>query len=107
VESGAMAAIYSNAYLVVDASCAQDSFQGFISPTMRTKRYVLAANVENEDGSKSEIYTRDKSPHGNRCNPLWSTSDNKKSPLASRVWTLQEQILSTGMIHFESNEMFW
>jgi hypothetical protein len=100
-----MAAIYSDAYLVVGASHVRDSSQGFVESKGPINRSMRVATVENDNGTTSEIHTRVYSPHGDLCNPFCRL-DNK-SPLASRAWTLQEQILSTRMVHFEHNELFW
>ncbi|KAH7382366.1 heterokaryon incompatibility protein-domain-containing protein [Phaeosphaeria sp. MPI-PUGE-AT-0046c] len=103
-QSGDMAAIYNNAFLVVGASCAQDSSEGFIaSPSYKPSTRI--ATVENMDGTISDIYTRRIEQHGHLCSPFAYNTTN--GPLASRGWTLQEQILSRRMVHFEQFEMIW
>jgi hypothetical protein len=99
-----MASIYSNAFLVVGASCARDSSEGFIASPCH-KPAVRVANVENHFGTISEVYTCKSGMHGAVCSPFMSV--RKRGPLASRGWTLQEQILSNRMVHFERYEMFW
>jgi hypothetical protein len=105
IESGAMAAVYSNAFLVVGASRARDSSQGFIRSTRCIEPKIPVATVENDNGTTSKIYARRWVTHGDLCRPLSWRKDS--SPLALRGWTLQEQILSTRMVHFERNELFW
>jgi hypothetical protein len=99
-----MAAIYNKAYLVVGASCASNSAEGFIASPCQ-KEPVRIATFQNPDESLSHIFARKYDPHGDVCSPF--NNATKKSPLASRGWTLQEQLLSTRMVHFEKNEMFW
>jgi hypothetical protein len=99
-----MAAIYNKAYLVIGASCASSSGEGFIASPCH-KQSVRVATFEEPDGTISNIFAREYDPHGDVCSPF--NNATKRSPLASRGWTLQEQLLSTRMVHFESKEMFW
>jgi hypothetical protein len=100
-----MATIYGSAYLVVGASCARDSSQGFIRSTRYVEPENPVATIENVDGTTSKIHARRWRFHGDLCLPVPWRKDS--SPLAQRGWTLQEQILSTRMVHFERNELFW
>jgi hypothetical protein len=106
-----MAAVYNNAFLVVGASCARESMQGFIESTWSIAENFRVTTVENDNGTISEIHTQPHEYHGNFCDPSTSNrndfgSKRNQGPLASRGWTLQEQILATRMIHFERDGLF-
>jgi hypothetical protein len=104
VESSNMASTYSGAFLVIGASGARDSSDGFIaSPGHRPA--VQVATVQNRNGTVSEVYASRAGFHGDVCDPFMDVG--KRGPLASRGWTLQEQVLSNRMVHFERFEMFW
>jgi hypothetical protein len=104
VESSNMASTYSGAFLVIGASGARDSSEGFIaSPGHRPA--VQVATVENRNSKISEVYACQAGFHGDVCDPFIGVG--KRGPLASRGWTLQEQVLSNRMVHFERFEMFW
>jgi hypothetical protein len=98
-----MAATYNNAYLVVGASCAPDSSEGFIASSLRDKPTMSVATVENDDGTSSQIYTQEQDNHASHS----TFFNDPRNILGSRGWTLQEQVLSSRMVHFERNELFW
>jgi hypothetical protein len=99
-----MASVYSQAYLVIGASRARNSREGYMVSTC-SRPAVHVATVENVDESLSNIYAREHNPHGDVCSPFSRSAI--RGPLASRGWTLQEQLLSCRMVHFEDEEMFW
>ena len=101
VESGNMAAIYQNAYIVIGADMSSDSDGGFLD--VRSGGYNgdgrPIATIDDEI-----IYARSENRMNNefqRNHPLGS------DPLSTRAWTLQEQMLSSRMVHFASKEMVW
>jgi hypothetical protein len=103
VESSNMAAIYANAYLVIGADKSEDSKKGFLGgyPGARSE---CIATVENSDGSSSKLYARIHDIHGEVCSPF---SQWQPSPLRTRGWALQEQVLATRMVHFTEKELHW
>jgi hypothetical protein len=105
IESGDMASIYNQAYLVIGAASASNSRQGFFTATTGDEGNVYVATVENDDASLSHVYARYHRPHQDLCTPISATLE--RGPLSKRCWTLQEQILSSRMVHFEQTEMFW
>jgi hypothetical protein len=108
VESSKMASTYHDALLVVGASCARDSSEGFISSPSYGTAEQQVATVRNTDGTVADVYVREAYPHSDVCFSTTETIvDARRGPLASRGWTMQEQILSTRMVHFEQFEMFW
>jgi hypothetical protein len=102
-ESGNMAAIYQNAYVVLGADMSADSHGGFLDVEMAGYhgKGVPIAVVGSED---TTIYARPHESHGNPC-PLFNNGPGE--PLSSRAWTLQEQLLASRMVHFAKNEMIW
>jgi len=104
IESSNMASIFGNAYLVIGASCACNSNEGFIATTEQSRMKYITT-VENDDNSTSQIYARDFKRHYDVCNPF--SHPEGKGPISLRGWTLQEQFLSHRMVHFEKTEIFW
>jgi len=101
VESGNMAAIYHNAYVVIGADMSVDSHGGFLDaekPCFNPEGKLIGV-VENEGAL---VYARIHKFHGNPC-PLYGGGE----PLARRAWTLQEQLLASRMVHFASKEIIW
>ncbi|KAH4952541.1 hypothetical protein HBI59_153030 [Parastagonospora nodorum] len=94
-ESGRMATVYSNAHLVVAASSASDSSEGFISSPCHNPALPVAT-MRNDDGSLSTIHVRSE-----------YASHQELGPLDSRGWALQERALSRRLVDFRRYEMFW
>ncbi|RFN50619.1 het-domain-containing protein [Fusarium flagelliforme] len=115
IESSKMASIYSNAYLVLAASQATDSSEGFIDrkdvglkSTMQLdpRNSVKMARMKNPDSTTSEIYSRHMStdPTMGKSRHRWKITS---SPLNQRGWVLQENILARRIVHFTESEMIW
>ena len=83
-----MAAIYNNAYVVIGSDKSKDSNGGFLKRDAEIESCHIAI-VENSDGSRSEVRARQHEQQGNFVTRFSSCN----SPLASRAWTLQEQLL--------------
>jgi hypothetical protein len=94
-ESVKMAAIDNNAYVVIGADKSKDGNGGFLRRDAEIESCRITI-VENNDGSRSEVHARQHEQQGNFVTPFSSCN----SPLASRAWTLQQQSLSSRMVHF-------
>ncbi|KAJ4138747.1 hypothetical protein NW768_002619 [Fusarium equiseti] len=101
IESANMAAIYQNAYLVIGADMSPNAEGGFLNvqgggfndngwPIATVDNNIIYARSEHRGNNNYQ------GPH-----PLES------DPLSKRAWTLQEQILSSRMVHFTSKEIVW
>lgn len=109
MESSKMAAYYSNAYLVIAADQAGDSTQGFLDALGRhshSTQHLSAeiGQIKNPDSSISRIYKRvlGVSHYMDRHHrPLL------KSPLNTRAWALQENLLAKRIVHFVEREILW
>ncbi|KAH7183593.1 heterokaryon incompatibility protein-domain-containing protein [Fusarium flagelliforme] len=101
IESANMAAIYRNAHLVIGADMSSNSLGGFLdvqSSGYNGDGWPIATVNNNIIYARSE---RNSNNNSHEVHPLHS------EPLSARAWTLQEQILSSRMVHFASKEMVW
>ncbi|KAF4987869.1 hypothetical protein FGRMN_10109 [Fusarium graminum] len=117
VESSKMSYIYHSAYLVLAASQAANSDEGFLdrrqAPTTSTlyqirvrDEPVRIGQIRNLDSTVSKIYVQSLglSRHGTE---LRHHSTAVYSPLNRRAWVLQENILPSRIVHFTCHEMLW
>ncbi|KAH6977872.1 heterokaryon incompatibility protein-domain-containing protein [Fusarium venenatum] len=115
IESSKMASIYNDAYLVLAASQAGESSDGFLqrkdvefqtTQQLDPTNSVKVALIKNQDSSVSEIYSRPISvdPTMGKSAHRWKITT---SPLNQRGWVLQENILARRIIHFTESEMIW
>ncbi len=88
VQSAAMADIYTNAYITVAAASAEDCQSGLWRPSRKS--------IGGEwDGTMFHLRTD------------WLHSNLAESPLVSRGWVMQEQILSRRIIYFADPQLVW
>ncbi|KAI1056591.1 hypothetical protein LB507_001442 [Fusarium sp. FIESC RH6] len=115
IESSKMASIYSNAFLVLAASQASESSEGFIDRKdidfkhtwqLDPRRSAKIAHMKNPDSTTSEIYSRPMSI-GRRSGESYHRWKVTTSPLNRRGWVLQESILARRIVHFTASEMVW
>lgn len=108
-ESSKMAAYYTNAYLVIAAAQADDSTQGFLDATEDHSHFTNhpsteIGHIKNPDSSISRIYRRRLETFS------WAvrhTAPLIESPLNTRAWALQENLLAKRIVHFTKGEMLW
>jgi hypothetical protein len=106
IESGKMADIYSDAYLVIGANMSVDCNGGFLDPQGRKlSESQKIAILENLDSTTSDVYagynhTGIAGKHDNFCN----ISEHASVTLAKRAWCLQEQLLASRLVHFTDSE---
>lgn len=118
IESGNMAAIYKNAFVVIGADMSKDSYGGFLQgrysedvdvddhswgKCIRKLPGKACATIGELEEEKSIIYARRIDDHGD---PFGRDLEgvHQLEPLTTRAWALQEQVLAIRMIHFRSNE---
>lgn len=104
-----MAAYYSNASLVIAADQAGDSTQGFLDALGGYSHSTQHLSTEigqitNPDSSISRIYKR---VLGNVSYTSRHHQHLLESPLNTRAWALQENLLAKRIVHFAEREMFW
>lgn len=103
-ESLKMAQYYSDAYLVLAAGSAADSQDGFLTerpqPSARPCRLAytlpLAADTNGYRSTRSFVYA---------C--LSPSTKHKESPLDTRAWTLQEQIMGPRILKYLHQQMMF
>ncbi|RYP24493.1 hypothetical protein DL765_000513 [Monosporascus sp. GIB2] len=93
-EIGKMADIYSRAFITIAATASSHSNQGFLFP----RRPASCIRGTSGVGPATVTYIR-------RDATTLSTVEN--SPLLSRGWVLQEMMLSTRVVHFAQDQLFW
>lgn len=97
-ESATMAAVYSNAYLVIGADRSTSCHGGFLKPDNRGRSAFPIATVPGDDRSRCVVYARRR---------RWHDNIYDHEPLVTRAWTLQEHLLSSRMVHFTNSELIW
>ncbi len=104
VESGNMAAIYQNAYIVIGADRSDNCHGGILVPENRHQRKSLPiATHDNPDGSQATVNARMHDTHSNICD-IYGRAN---TPLDTRGSTLQEQLLASRMVNFTDSELIW
>jgi hypothetical protein len=81
---------YRNAYLTVSALEAPNSHHGILQP--RNRKVVQLS-------SEANLYLR---PQLRKKDEVF-----RRAVLNTRAWTLQERLLSTRVLHYSKDEIFW
>ena len=99
-ESGKMCDYYSNAYLTISASSSKNGSIPFLrerSSQWQPKRFPFTCT----DGQKVEILAR------RHTGSSMAQLVEDLSPLASRAWCWQENVLSTRVLHYTQSELIF
>jgi len=108
-ESSKMASIYQNAYAVILASNTTNSQSGLWNSawdSYNTESVVKNFSYTNNDGSVSQIIARKALSHEDNI-PESYLQYESPSPLSTRAWTLQEELLAWRCIYFTGKELLW
>jgi hypothetical protein len=100
IESAKMCDYYSNAYLTVSASSSKNGSIPFLrerSLQWQTERFPFPCT----DGQKVEILAR------RHTGSSMAQVVEDLSPLASRAWCWQENVLSTRVLHYTQSELIF
>ncbi|KAF1849659.1 HET-domain-containing protein [Cucurbitaria berberidis CBS 394.84] len=108
-ESGNMAAVYQNAYIVLGADMSDNAHGGFLENEEGgyPREDVPVAIVDSEN---TTVYARWQNKlHRNPCAVFMNglRLADTGEPLMQRAWTLQEQLLASRMVHLARKEMIW
>ncbi|KAH7350979.1 heterokaryon incompatibility protein-domain-containing protein [Rhexocercosporidium sp. MPI-PUGE-AT-0058] len=104
-ELSAMARIYQRSFLTISAASAPSAIDGFLqyhtqaSALMQKSRINIVYRCP--DGVEGTVGMKSKVPYING-----EYSPNMKA-VDARAWTMQEQILSTRIVHFCTNMLVW
>jgi hypothetical protein len=92
-ESAKMQDYYKNAYLTISALEALSSHHGILH--LRNRKFWNGVQLSSE----ANLYLR----------PQLGTEDDvfKRAVLNTRAWALQERLLSTRVLHYAKDEIFW
>jgi Heterokaryon incompatibility protein (HET) len=119
VESTKMAKVYGDAHVVLAATAGSDGNHGCLFPRGPTHRIPFenaegpVEKAEAEVESHISILIREVIAHtqllGSYKSPLSAIGypRNLDSPLLSRAWCYQEQLLAARMLHFHASELRW
>jgi Heterokaryon incompatibility protein (HET) len=107
-EAANMAAVYSNAFLVIAASSASDGSIGCFRKRkqlpcveIRSKVHFITRRV-----IRPKIIAQEGFEHVD-FDPNPVQTNTKREPLLDRAWAFQERWLATRILHYASNEMIW
>ncbi|KAF2827045.1 hypothetical protein CC86DRAFT_291575, partial [Ophiobolus disseminans] len=95
VESSNMAAIYSNAYIVISADFSADCHARFLPRKSRNGSPGERALVKVTEPNDSTFIVYRRPQHGH------------PHPLDSSMFTLQEEVLASRIVHFAESELYW
>ena len=91
-----MADVYSNGYVVISATAAKASTQGFLWP----RKSPLSISCTSPSGSQFDVQARRNDTHWCSLN-----RHNNEYPLFSRAWCMQERHLARRIVHFLPGEV--
>ena len=100
-EAPKMGLYYKHAVLTIAASSAGDVRQPFLLPREKVEESTRPKfEFRNKDGTTSTLIAR-------RVPDYAGMSIVANSPLSTRGWTWQENVLSTRIVHFTKTEIIW
>jgi hypothetical protein len=89
IEAANMGTYYRHAFVNLSALSSADVHVGFLHPRQQRSSMDLGEGLRLR-----------------RARPSWSEVF-RDAPLSTRAWVLQERLLSTRVLHFEKDELFW
>lgn len=103
-EASEMGKIYKNAWLTIAATGAIDGAQGLFLD----RPGIGKIQVSHEKAGSTTVVVRPVVDHSAFANETGGgEKDTTLLPLLKRGWVLQEQLLSTRVLHFTQQELFW
>jgi hypothetical protein len=105
-ESRQMADIYKNATVTIAAACSPDSHAGFLGKrTSQSQCFKLS--LPKPDGGREIWLQTTTDSTGWPVVGISVVGSHHNEPLQKRAWVLQEQMLSSKVIYFDSDQILW
>lgn len=99
-EAARMALVYSHATLTIASSCSQDSYTPFLRPRQKqTGVWLPLQSPQFPQGGRTFVRPM--------LQYLEVMERHLQEPLQDRAWCLQERVLSTRMVFFDSDQYLW
>ncbi len=107
-EAANMAAVYSNAFLVIAASSAPNGSVGCFTqrkqvPCIKVKSKYRITSLS---AIRPKVFVRERYEHVD-FDPNHPQPSTELEPLLGRAWAFQERWLAARILHYASNEMIW
>jgi len=99
-QASQMAEIFSNAYLTIAASAAENGHQGLMKRRRTTRKFDAVHN-----GKTYTVFVRDRISHEFQYQGKVPFTNRTSLPLRKRAWCFQEEILSKRIVHFTEDEI--
>ncbi|KAM5351086.1 hypothetical protein ACJ41O_003809 [Fusarium nematophilum] len=96
-----MADIYRGAEVTISAASAETSEAGFLGPRewQGMDRLVARVPLKHEAGPSGTAYV---------ATETWDWArERSKDPINARAWTLQEHVLSSRILYYSSEQLYW
>jgi hypothetical protein len=105
-EAAQMANIYQNSLCTIAATGASSSNQGCFLPRPASQNLTRPCHLYWDGSAGTDEQKREHGPLLIPSTPQWDTAVSQ-APLHQRAWVLQERALSSRILHWSKDSLFW